>query len=231
MDGVEFVIDLPPCRPSEPGCFTIAKPEPYVRFYESLVDKLSPEGILELGILEGGSFVFLDKLFSPQRMAAIDLSPNPVEPLDEYVSTHPNRHAHFSTSQTDEAALESIVTEELEGKLDLIIDDASHTYEHTKKSFEILFPLLSPGGLYVVEDWSWAHNPDHQSEDAHFASEPALTNLLFEQLILLGSTVLISKITVLRYLYVIEKSKKVTPFTDRDVWEGILNRGKALVQI
>ncbi len=51
--------------------------------------------------------------------------------------------------------LHNIVHEDLEGHLDLVIDDASHMYEQTKRSFEILFPLLRPGGLYIIEDWSW----------------------------------------------------------------------------
>ena len=37
--------------------------------------------------------------------------------------------------------------------LDLVIDDASHLYGPTMASFEVLFPRLRPGGLYVIEDW------------------------------------------------------------------------------
>jgi hypothetical protein len=40
--------------------------------------------------------------------------------------------------------------------MNLVVDDASHTYEDTKASFETLFPLLQPGGIYAIEDWSWA---------------------------------------------------------------------------
>jgi hypothetical protein len=36
-----------------------------------------------------------------------------------------------------------------------VLDDASHQYEPTKASFETLFPLLRPGGLYIIKDWSW----------------------------------------------------------------------------
>jgi hypothetical protein len=39
--------------------------------------------------------------------------------------------------------------------VDLVIDDASHLYPFTKGSFETLFPRLRPGGLYIIEDWSW----------------------------------------------------------------------------
>ena len=53
----------------------------------------------------------------------------------------------------------SIVHKDFNGQLDLVIDDASHLYTETKKSFEILFPLLKAGGLYVIEDWSWGCCP------------------------------------------------------------------------
>jgi len=75
---------------------------------------------------------------------------------------------HFGTSQCDGDKLSQIVLGELADELDLVVDDASHTYEETRASFEFLFPLLSPGGIYVIEDWSWAHHPDYQSPDAPF---------------------------------------------------------------
>ncbi len=36
---------------------------------------------------------------------------------------------------------------------DLIIDDASHNGVKTMTSFGLLWPLVSPGGFYVIEDW------------------------------------------------------------------------------
>lgn len=39
------------------------------------------------------------------------------------------------------------------GPFDLIIDDASHDGNLTAKTFAMLWPLISPGGYYVVEDW------------------------------------------------------------------------------
>ena len=95
---------------------------------------------------------------------------------------------HFSTSQSDGEILEDIVRNELGNELDLVVDDASHTYEETKASFEILFPLLQPGGIYLIEDWSWAHTPHYQAPDARFSRGHALSNLLFEQIMLMGST-------------------------------------------
>ena len=105
LGGENFVIegDLPPKdrRPSTSEAFTILKNEPYLRVYEDLASGFSPRSILELGIFQGGSYVFLDKLFKPRRMCAVDIRPQPVEPLLHYVSRNENRFVHFGTSQQD----------------------------------------------------------------------------------------------------------------------------------
>ncbi len=186
LGGVNFVIDMSARnrRASDSQAFTIVKNEAYLRFYEDLALSFSPRSILELGIFQGGSYVLLDKLFNPKRMSGVDISAEPVAPLLRYVTGLQNRFVHFSTSQCDCDALERIVRDELVGELDLIVDDASHTYEETRASFEFLFPLLTSGGIYVIEDWSWAHAPNFQSLDAPFAHRPALSNLIFEQIML-----------------------------------------------
>ena len=137
-----------------------------------------------------------------------------VAPLLQYVADKEGRFVHFSTSQSDRKILEHIVRNELADELDLVVDDASHTYEQTKASFEILFPLLRPGGIYLIEDWSWAHHPFYQAPDAPFSKRHALSNLLFEQLMLMGSTSLISEIRVWKFLYLIRKAQMVFPAPD-----------------
>jgi cephalosporin hydroxylase len=209
------------------------KTEPYLRVYEDLASNFSPRSILELGIFQGGSYVFLDKLFEPRRMSAVEIGSEPVAPLLHYLSRTENRFVHFGTSQCDGEKLRQIVLDELADELDLVVDDASHTYEETKASFEFLFPLLSPGGVYVIEDWSWAHHPDYQSPDAPFSGHPALSNLLFEQIMLLGSTLLISEIRVWKFLYLIHKAKSAVRrrnlsqnVESGSVFDQIVSRGK-----
>jgi hypothetical protein len=125
--------------------------------------------------------------------------------------------------------LEDIVRNELANELDLVVDDASHTYEQTKASFEILFPLLQPGGIYLIEDWSWAHHPNYQSPDAPRFERPALSNLLFEQIMLMGSTSLISEIRVWHFLYLIRKRSDALSGSKGEsgsIFDQILSRGK-----
>ncbi len=210
LGGENFVVDMSrkkDRRPSTSEAFTIVKNEAYLRFYELLASTFSPRAILELGIFQGGSYVLLDKLFNPRRMSAVEISPGPVASLLRYVAGMEDRFVHFSTSQSDRKILEQIVRDELADELDLVVDDASHTYEQTKASFEVLFPLLRPGGIYVIEDWSWAHHPAYQSADAPFAKRYALSNLLFEQIMLMGSTSLIAEIRVWKFLYLIRKAE------------------------
>ncbi len=56
----------------------------------------------------------------------------------------------FRGSQNDPEFLAWVVNQI--GKLDVVIDDGSHINEHIVTSFDVLFPLLQPNGLYVIED-------------------------------------------------------------------------------
>lgn len=66
----------------------------------------------------------------------------------------------YKCSQEDETQLKSIF--ERHGTPSIIVDDASHNNKLTIESFNILFPLLLPGGIYVIEDIesSWWENEE-----------------------------------------------------------------------
>ena len=59
--------------------------------------------------------------------------------------------------QTDSDALLRLSNEY--GGFDIVIDDGSHINEHVIKTFQVLFPLLRPEGIYVVEDTQTAYWP------------------------------------------------------------------------
>src|SRR5260370_31279135 len=107
LGGENFVVDISTKdrRPSDAKAFTIVKSEPHLRFYELLASSFSPRSILELGIFQGGNYVFLDKLFKPRRMSGVDISPKPLVSLFRYVADREDRFVHFATSQADRDTL------------------------------------------------------------------------------------------------------------------------------
>ena len=58
----------------------------------------------------------------------------------------------YQGDQTDPELLNRIVAEN--GPIDIVLDDGSHFSRHIIPSFEILYPQMSPEGVYVVEDVS-----------------------------------------------------------------------------
>lgn len=228
-----FVIDVTATyyrRPSDASAWTIVKTPEYLNTYAMLARAHKPKTILELGIFQGGGYVFFDQLFRPDAVSAVELSAEPVAPLMRYVGARQRRHCHFGTRQDDAVLLARIVEDDLGGRLDMVVDDASHRYGPSRASFESLYPLLTPGGLYIIEDWAWAHAPLYQGSGAPYADEPALTNLLFELLMLHGSTTLVAEIRVFRTMALIRKALSgVQPAGD--MWGAIRARDKALPAI
>lgn len=144
----------------------VAKDRGQIDRYLRLCDELRPEVIVELGIHRGGSTALLHALNQPRLLVAIELERNPAAALSDYIHAHGLEAVikpRYGINQADRLAVASIMEEELSGEqIDLVIDDASHLLDETRVSFEILFPLLRPGGLYVIEDW----NADHLLADA-----------------------------------------------------------------
>src|SRR5436190_19106288 len=88
LGGENFVITVPieERRLSTSDAFTIVKNEPYLRVYEELASVFSPRSVLELGIFHGGSYVLLDKLFSPYCLSDLYVKPLEVPQLLKYVA-------------------------------------------------------------------------------------------------------------------------------------------------
>jgi predicted O-methyltransferase YrrM len=123
------------------------------------LDGLDHPNLFELGIAAGGSVALLHLLAEPRKLVAVELSPDPVQGLADFVAQRGAQDVvrpYYGVDQSDRARLAEIVTREFGGEpIDLVIDDASHLLGPTRASFEVLFPHLRPGGLYLIEDWNW----------------------------------------------------------------------------
>src|SRR5262249_16662684 len=116
----------------------------YAKFFGS-IPEFRVKNMLELGLWDGGSTAFWFELLRPDKYVGIDcLKREDSAYFREYVTSKgiaDRIKTHWGTDQTDGAKLRSVV-EEIGGRLSLVIDDASHQYEETRRSFEILFPWI-----------------------------------------------------------------------------------------
>jgi predicted O-methyltransferase YrrM len=156
IDGLEFVPAW--YRPSQPGSLTLLKGIQMVELYERLLAPFPNPRMVELGISQGGSVALLALLARPEKLVAIELASEPVVPLLDALRDRDLADTvkpYFGVNQADTVRLTQIVADEFgDAPLDLVIDDASHRYDETVASFEVLFPRLRPGGVYVIEDWT-----------------------------------------------------------------------------
>jgi hypothetical protein len=149
-DGVTFASDFQAVSTPERLC--ICKEPALIDAYRDLIAREQPRTIVELGIARGGSTAFLAVIAKPDRLVAIELGDEPPG-LGEFLGGRDlNVECHYGIDQAD-----PIVADLAGPNLDLVIDDASHLLAETRASFDLLFPLLRPGGLYVVEDWAAHH--------------------------------------------------------------------------
>lgn len=125
----------------------------YIPVYDRYFSKFRnrPVRFLEIGVQNGGSLWMWRKYFGPDaRIAGIDIDPECIE-LDGQAAMV------RIGSQGDPEFLRSVV-EEL-GGIDIVLDDGSHLMPHMRASLRVLFPLLSEGGLYMIEDLHCAYMP------------------------------------------------------------------------
>jgi O-methyltransferase len=174
------------------GAVALLKDRKFLDIYRGLLQDLKPQRILEIGFFQGGMPLFLADMLAPEKVVGIDYL-QPSDALRAIIASarlQDTIKLHGGVPQDDTQTLRKIVeTEFADQPLDLIIDDASHEYENSKGCFQELFGFLRPGGKYVIEDWGWLHWPgeEWQTAKSHFWGKPAMTNLIFELVMTLGS--------------------------------------------
>ena len=194
---VEVELCMPPAlyeRESTDQRFVLGKSRAKDEALARMLADRPAQRSFDVGVYKGGSIVLLYEALHPQRLVGIDWNPAMPNGLPAYCRQPDRKDAigiYLGVNQSDQAALGAICESEFDGPLDLVIDDASHWYFETRETFRALFPRLRAGGLYVVEDWGWAHWPgDHWQKDRggdDFRHQPLLSNLLIELMLLCAS--------------------------------------------
>lgn len=161
VDGVTF--DLRPNHryPTEAGRVCLRKNREFTNRYLSLSEEFRNCRMVEAGVDQGGSTSFFTKLLQPEKLLSFDIAAQPVKRVQKFLAKHDPEgrvELHWGVDQSDSIAVPALLDSTFGSKhLDLVVDDASHLFAPSTSTFEMLFPRLRPGGLYILEDWSCQH--------------------------------------------------------------------------
>jgi hypothetical protein len=118
----------------------------YTYVYEALLNKkrFSVKSLLEIGAAQGASHRAFRDFFPVAKIFGLDINP-------ESILKEPRIDVIIGNSSDVEPFLQ---LKEINGNnnFDIVVDDGSHNPADQIRSFEILWPMLSEGGLYIIED-------------------------------------------------------------------------------
>lgn len=125
----------------------------YIPIYDRYFSRFRGTDVkfLEIGVHFGGSLEMWRKyLGADAKIFGID--------IDKNCAAFDGQAGQVRIgSQADPDFLASVIDEM--GGVDLILDDGSHRMEHVMASLNALFPRLSTGGVYMIEDMHTAYFP------------------------------------------------------------------------
>lgn len=115
----------------------------YMPAYHRIAAVLGPAArVCEIGVFFGGSLATWQVIFPDGLVAGVDNYDG---------ALWPDGTIAIAASQ-DDPGLPALLREH-SPQWDLIIDDASHDGKLTAATLDLLWPLVAPGGFYVIEDW------------------------------------------------------------------------------
>ena len=128
----------------------------YTKWYEAMWggQRLEPVKLLEIGVQGGGSLRMWEAFFPNGRIVGMDIDPR--------CSALASRRVDIVIGSQADPEVCAVVAQRNPKGFDIIIDDGSHVSEHMQKSFDLYFPILKPGGTYVIEDLHCSYNPKFQ---------------------------------------------------------------------
>ena len=123
----------------------------YLPLYERyLRTRRDASAVCEIGIYGGMSLRLWAEYFPKAQVYGVDINP----------------HTLFKAPRITTLLADQSRAEEIHNRLlpyapfDMIVDDGGHTMAQQQISLGALFPLVKPGGLYVIEDLHTSH-PEH----------------------------------------------------------------------
>ena len=141
----------------------------YLEVYNKYLSDIRKNDVtfLEIGVKDGESHRMWSHYFSKDsKIYGIDIDPR-------CKATEKQNIKIFIGSQSDPSIIDQLV-EDAKGQFDVILDDGSHVNELTIKSFNLLFPHLKSGGLYIIEDLGCSYMEENLSEEIQKGAWPGM---------------------------------------------------------
>jgi len=133
----------------------------YTEHYHQALSHLQKKkfNLLEIGI---GGYEYPDRGGGSLRMWAEYFPKARVVGMDYYDKSALPMPGNVIICQGDQSSEEQLLQVcRQHGPFAVILDDGSHQVQHQLKSFEVLFPLLPDGGIYIIEDTESSYWPSH----------------------------------------------------------------------
>lgn len=121
----------------------------YHKYYDSILQPFhnSYGGMVEIGIGEGPSLPMWMSIFKNAHIYGIDKEIKEISNV-----SNKDKHTILQADQSNTNDLKKIKSMLMDKNIFFINDDGSHIPEHQLLSFNILFPILVEGGIYIIED-------------------------------------------------------------------------------
>lgn len=115
----------------------------YMGVYQQLLEHRKVERLFEIGCAHGKSLWMWHELFPDALIVGCDIV--------EECRLHQRKKVAVLIADARDASKMAAVSQ-LHGPFDVIVDDGEHNKETIVPAFEELYPRLSPGGVYIIED-------------------------------------------------------------------------------
>jgi hypothetical protein len=128
----------------------------YCDFYEDHLPGRDFTGtMLEIGIMDGASLGMWREYWPRATIIGVD----------NVVRARRSRLHNVATVLGDATDPEFVEWLAGHGPFDVILDDGSHLTGDQQVTFDLLWPLLAPGGRYIVEDLHTSHMANYRTSD------------------------------------------------------------------
>lgn len=111
-----------------------------------------PATIIEFGVFHGGSLQMWKHYFGAEvKIIGVDINPACQRLEEDQITIEIG-------DQQDRGFLRELC--DAYGPFDLVIDDGGHTMPQQINTFEVLYPQVREGGIYLVEDLHTSYRPN-----------------------------------------------------------------------